>query len=151
LAWSPGGKRIVYSAQKAGSENTELHLKNADGSGDREVLLSSDNIDHPSDWTRDGKYVVIDRGKLAAQSVWIVPTFGDRKPFALFPNAAFDHSNGHVSPNGKWIAYVSSETGPQEVYVTSFPDGHGKWQISSGDRCKRQRKYVVDRLNPQSV
>jgi Tol biopolymer transport system component len=132
LAWSPDGKRIVYSAQKAGSENTELHLKNADGSGDREVLLSSDNIDHPSDWTRDGKYVVIDRGKLAAQSVWIVPTFGDRKPFALFPNAAFDHSNGHVSPNGKWIAYVSSETGPQEVYVTSFPDGHGKWQISSG-------------------
>jgi len=58
--------------------------------------------------------------------------FGDRKAFSLFPNATFDHFDGRVSPNGKWIAYSSKESGIVEVYVTSFPAGIGKWQISSG-------------------
>src|SRR6266478_10148028 len=58
--------------------------------------------------------------------------FGDQKPFPLFPDASYDHSDGRVSPDGKWIAYMSAEAGPGEIYVTSFPSGTGKWQISSG-------------------
>ena len=58
--------------------------------------------------------------------------FGDRKAFPLFPNAAYDHDHGRVSPDGKWIAYQSAESGTGEVYITSFPGGIGKWQISSG-------------------
>ena len=55
--------------------------------------------------------------------------FGDRKAFPLFPNTAYEHSNGRISRNGKWIAYLSAETGDREVYLTSFPKGFGKWQI----------------------
>jgi serine/threonine protein kinase/WD40 repeat protein len=132
VAWSPDGKRIVYSAQKSGSEATELYLKRVDGSGDRELFVSSGEIEHPTDWTHDGKYILSERGPLGSQRIWVTPMFGDRKPFPLFPNATHDHSDGHVSPDGKWVAYVSSEMGPNEVYITSFPDGHGKWQISSG-------------------
>jgi WD40-like Beta Propeller Repeat len=64
--------------------------------------------------------------------IWLLPMFGDRKPFPLFPSASYDHFDGRVSPNGKWIAYSSRETGPLEINVTSFPGGAGKWQIGSG-------------------
>jgi hypothetical protein len=130
-AWSPDGTKIVYSAQPSGANNTDLFLKRADGSGDSEPLLSSGNIDQPSDWTRDGRYIVIDRGPLAAQRIFVIPMFGDRKPFPLFPNATYDHANGRVSPDGKWIAYYSAESGRGELYITSFPGGVGRWQIST--------------------
>jgi len=54
------------------------------------------------------------------------------KSFLLFPNATFDHFAGRVSPDGRWIAYASRESGAIELYVTSFPNGAGKWQISLG-------------------
>ncbi len=96
------------------------------------MLLSSGNIDHPTDWTRDGQYVVINRGQLGSQQIWLLPMFGDRKPFRFFPNAASENDDGRVSPDGKWMAYVSAESGLGEMYVTSFPKGIGKWQISTG-------------------
>jgi serine/threonine protein kinase len=131
-AWSPDGRKLVYSTRAADTEVTDLYLKRADGAGERELLLSSGHMDHPTDWTRDGRYLVISRGQLGSQQIWIVPMFGDRKAFPLFPNAVYDHFGGRVSPDGKWIAYVSAESGTGEVYVTSFPAGAGKWQIGSG-------------------
>ena len=130
--WSPDGKQIAYSAQKPGQENTELYLKRADGAGERELLLSSGNADQPTDWTRDGQYVVFNRGPQGSQRIWILPMSGDRKPFPLLPNATYDHYDGTVSPNGKWISYQSYESGPRAISVTSFPRTVGKWQISSG-------------------
>ena len=132
VVWSPDGTRVVYSANKAQTEKTNLYLKRSDGASERELLLSSGYMDHPTDWSQDGRYVVINRGDLGSQQIWILPTFGDRKAFPLFPNVAYDHSDGRVSPDGRWIAYMSAETGRSEVYLTSFPTGVGKWQISSG-------------------
>lgn len=69
VIWSPDGKKVVYSTGKRDSENTDLYMKLADGAGDRELLLASNNIDHPTDWTRDGKYIVIERGQLGSQRI----------------------------------------------------------------------------------
>lgn len=88
-------------------------------------------LDHPTDWTRDGQYIVFNRGPLGSQQIWILPMFGDRKPFPLFPNATYHHYDARVSPNGKWLAYASRESGPAAITVTSFPGGLGKWQIRS--------------------
>jgi eukaryotic-like serine/threonine-protein kinase len=112
VAWSPDGKRVAYSTQKTGSENTEIVLRQADGSGEKELLLSGETIQHPTDWTRDGKYLVINQGRVGAQQILMVPMNGDRKPVPLFPNAKFEHYDGRVSPDGKWIAYTSTEFGP---------------------------------------
>jgi Tol biopolymer transport system component len=132
VVWSADGRRVVYSAQAADTANTDLYLKRTDGAGERELLLSSGQIDLPTDWTRDQQYVVINRGQAGSRRIWMVPTVGDRKAFPLFPNAANEHFDGQVSPDGKWIAYLSAGAGPQELYVTSFPGGTGKWQISTG-------------------
>jgi len=132
ISWSPDGTKIAYSAQKFDQAGADVYLKRADGAEEPELLLSSGNLDHPSDWTRDGRYLVFSRGPAGSRRIWILPMFGDRKPFPLFPNATYDHSEGRVSPDGKWIAYVSAEFGPGEIYVTSFPNGIGKWQIGSG-------------------
>jgi eukaryotic-like serine/threonine-protein kinase len=132
VVWSPDGTRVAYSANNAETDKTDLYLKRSDGASERELLLSSGYVDHPRDWTQDGRYVVIDRGELGSQQIWILPMFGDRKAFPLFPKVTYDHFEGRVSPDGKWIAYESAETGRNEVYVTSFPLGVGKWQISSG-------------------
>jgi hypothetical protein len=130
-AWSPDGTRIAYSTQAIGADETRISVKRTDGGGDPEVLLSSAQFDHPSDWTRDGRYLIFNRGQIGAQRVGILPLFGDRKPFPLFPNASYDHADGRVSPDGKWIAYYSAESGRSEVYVTSFPNGVGRWQVST--------------------
>ena len=72
--------------------------------------------------------------------VWVLPTAGDRKPFALL-QTEFNEQQGRVSPDGRWIAYTSDETGNPEVYVQSFPTPGGKWQIStSGGADPRWRR-----------
>ena len=138
-AWSPDGKRIVYSAEKAAENATTLYVRRVDGTGERELMLSSGNMDHPTDWSRDGQYIVFNRGLQGAQQVWVLPLFGDRKPYPLFADAKYDHMDARISPNGKWISYVSSEAGPREVYVTSFPKSTGKWQVGSGYVCRAPR------------
>jgi serine/threonine protein kinase/Tol biopolymer transport system component len=129
VVWSPDGSRIVYSGLKPGSDQSELYIRHADGSGQRELLLSSGFEDEPSDWTRDGRYVIFDRGAIGSRSIWILPLFGGRKPYRLFPKEDYEHLFGSVSPDGKWIEYASRESGRAEIYVTSFPNAMGKWQV----------------------
>jgi eukaryotic-like serine/threonine-protein kinase len=130
--WSPDGKELIYSSQRPGSENTDIVLAQSDGSGEQELRLPEKGIDHPTDWTRDGKYLLITHGPRGAQQILLVPMAGDRKPIPLFPDAKFERSDGRVSPDGKWVAFVTTEFGPNEIFVTAFPSGRGKWQISSG-------------------
>jgi eukaryotic-like serine/threonine-protein kinase len=133
IVWSPDGTRVVYSSTKPGSDQTELYSRHADGSGQRELLLSSGFADEPSDWTLDGRYIIFDRGAIGSRRIWLLPLFGDRKPFPLIPKADYEHFFGNVSPDGRWIEYTSRESGRAEIYVTSFPDAVGKWEVSSGD------------------
>jgi eukaryotic-like serine/threonine-protein kinase len=147
LAWSSDGKRVVYSTQKAGMESTEVYLQRTDGAGLRELLLSSGQQDHPTDWTRDGRSILINRGELGSQQIWVIPMSGDRKPFRLLPNAAYDHMDARVSPDGKWVAYVSAESGMSEVYVTTFPGGARaeSFPPHSGGRMERNSILSVCR------
>ncbi|MGH9774081.1 MAG: protein kinase domain-containing protein [Candidatus Acidiferrales bacterium] len=129
--WSPDGKRVIYTAAPSGAHEYNLYSQAADGSGEPNVLFSSDTNNGPADCTRDGRYVIFSQGEFGSQRIWILPLFGDRKPFLLFPHTDINHFDGRVSPDGRWISYMARESGPQQLFVTSFPSGAGKWQVGS--------------------
>jgi Tol biopolymer transport system component len=123
--WSPDGKQILFSStQRLGNQ---LHLKNADGSGSEEEVADLGAATfNPWDWSRDGKYILFSK----ANELWYV----SRPEHVTKPllQAKWTVRNAQFSPDGRWMAYASNETGSMEIYVSSFPSGNGKWQVSSG-------------------
>ncbi len=127
--WSPDGKRIIFAVDRDGA--TMVFEKSADGQGDEKLLVKLDGQTIPSDWSRDGKYVALmSQSKDTSWDIWVLPTFGDPKP-TQFLKTPFRELLGAFSPDGRFMAYVSNESGRNEVYVQSFPGPGGKWQIST--------------------
>jgi eukaryotic-like serine/threonine-protein kinase len=122
--WSPDGKQILFfSNQKLGNQ---LQLKNADGSGSEEPVSDLGPVAFiPWDWSHDGKYILFGRGN----ELWYL-SWPERVPKPLL-QAKWTVRNAQFSPDGRWIAYASNETGRMEIYVSSFPNSTGKWQVSS--------------------
>jgi serine/threonine protein kinase len=127
--WSPDGSRIVFGSRRSGKWG--LYQKLANGTGNEELLIESDLVKSPTSWSADGKFILymVQDPKTNAD-VWALPLTGDRKPFPLL-QTPFIESHPQISPDGKWFAYSSDETGRREIYVQSLPPGAGKWQISS--------------------
>jgi eukaryotic-like serine/threonine-protein kinase len=122
--WSPDGTRLVFASNR--QTFFGLYVKNSDGANDEKNIAQENVGNFPSDWSRDGKYILYCRGP----DLWYL-TYPDIKS-SLFLKAPSVFRNGQFSPDGKWVAYASNESGKWEIYVTSFPDAHGRWQISSG-------------------
>jgi eukaryotic-like serine/threonine-protein kinase len=131
--WSPDGKWIAYTSDRSGRAN--LFRKPSDGSGAEELLLSDELVAIPTDWSRDGKYLLYSRGAVGSNSdIWALPFEGERKPFLVAAHAANSFSaHGRLSPNGHWLAYTSTESGSPNVYVVAFRGGQGKWQVSTSE------------------
>jgi eukaryotic-like serine/threonine-protein kinase len=128
--WSPDGTRMVFSSNRG--TTFDLYLKDTNGAQE-EKLIPQDGPDRfPSDWSRDGKFALYERGT----DLWFV-TIPELRA-TQFLKASSTLKNGQFSPDGKWVAYSSNESGRWEVYVTSFPEAHGKWQVSNsgGDQPK---------------
>jgi Tol biopolymer transport system component len=128
-AWSPDGATIAFGSSRSGAG--DLYSKPANGQGDDVLLLKDDAVKFPTDWSRDGRYLAYTRiDAKNGQDVWVLPLFGDRKPIAA-ATGDFAEGNGVFSPDGRFIAYRSSASGRNEIYVQSFPQPTGKWQIST--------------------
>jgi serine/threonine-protein kinase len=127
--WTPDGRRITYGAKANGKTGIDWVM--ADGSGKPEQLLATDSAAAPSSWSPDGKFLLYWQGDTQPR-IWVVPVSGGAagKPFPLH-DAAASEFDGEVSPDGRWVAYVSTETGQQEVYVQAFPGPGGKERVST--------------------
>jgi dipeptidyl aminopeptidase/acylaminoacyl peptidase len=143
--WSPDGARIAFSSNRMGQRN--IFQTPADGSGSAELLVADKSGQKTADdWSPDGKYLVYDYltpAPLLAH-LYVLPLAGDRKPMP-YVNTEFATAEGQFSPNGRWLAYLSLESGRYEIYVQGFtPDSaqpRGKWQISTaGGELPRWRR-----------
>jgi serine/threonine protein kinase len=128
-AWSPDGKQLAFSSVRNSPPN--LFLKQVEGNVPEERLLESGSMSFPSSWTPDGKFLIYRTQDLkTGWDVWMLPLSGDRKPQPLLQTKASEQ-HGEVSPDGKWLAYDSDESGSIEVYVTQFPQPARSWRVST--------------------
>ena len=139
--WSPDGGWIAFSSDRDGQPT--IFRKRTDGSGEAERLLDPGLVTFasPLTWSPDGKLLIIHTQdpKTADDLYFLEIGVSDKvEPFRVTPFGDFMPS---FSPSGRWIAYVSNETGRPEVYVSSYPPGGGKWQISDsiGDQPRWSR------------
>jgi Tol biopolymer transport system component len=130
--WSPDGSEILYSSQQMSGESIEFVLTalTSDGAGERRVVYRSKERIEPTDWSRDGRYLLVDRGNIGAQDVWVIPLSEPGKAAPLV-QSQFQERGGQFSPDGRWIAYQSLQTSRNEIYVTPFPGGGARWQVSA--------------------
>jgi serine/threonine protein kinase/Tol biopolymer transport system component len=136
-SWSPDGKSLMFAVPVAkGGGVTEVRSTAADGSGSETTVIPAPNngrpISYPA-WTPDRRYLTYLWGDGSApRSLWMVAAAGESKPAVIVqpPSAQSNLYNYRVSPDGHWVAYTSDESGQQEVYMTSFPGGSGKWKVS---------------------
>ena len=146
--WSPDGKSILYGVLRNSKARTGIYQKAANGTGSEELLLPSDRPDREAwatDWSHDGRFVLFSRGDMdisGENDIWVLPMMGDKKP-SLFLHAAGAAQEGQFSPDGRWVAYSSRESGRLQVYVAPFDPAKylsgatsnsppaGKWLISN--------------------
>jgi serine/threonine protein kinase len=130
--WTPDSKTIFYSSVSKGV--FQIYAKAADGSSsERLVLESADATAYPRSVSPDGRYLVYERRQNQNEPgdhIWALPLSGDGKPVPIVQDA-LDERAPTVSPDGKWLAYQSNESGRPEIYITAFPAGGAKWQVSS--------------------
>jgi Tol biopolymer transport system component/tRNA A-37 threonylcarbamoyl transferase component Bud32 len=151
--WSPDSQSLVYAGlYLARSNATHRICRRLAMGGDEEVLYTSNEETWVTDWSSDGKYLLLSKGKYIGGNpcdIWVLPLVGERIPFPLV-KTPFLEGEARFSPDGKWVAYGSNETGSSEVYIIPFnppsedtsaaaePTRGGKWQVSTqrGNKAK---------------
>jgi Tol biopolymer transport system component len=129
--WSPDGKNIIFLSVRGGAFG--LYEKSVSGASQEQLLLKSDHTLIPDDWSRDGRLVLYtEQDPKSGFDLWILPLTGERTPEPVV-NSPFLDGQGRFSPDGRWIAYVSTESGQAQVYVQGLPPLRGKWQVSNGE------------------
>jgi eukaryotic-like serine/threonine-protein kinase len=130
--WSPDGKRIAFSSNRSGDGHIHLYDTSASATGDDQLLLNGNADDVPTSWSHDGKNILFMRFQNdRPASIWLF-SLDDRQSKPLLQSQSFDQASPAFSPNGRFIAYDSTESGRPEVYVQTFPLSDQKWAISSG-------------------
>ena len=132
--WSPDSQRVVFSSSRTRKGVFDLYQRSAAGAATAELLWQSGESKSPSGFSPDGRILLVDRWMNCGSSsdMWALPMTGDRKPFPLIETAFNEHS-AVFSPSGRFIAYVSNDSGVNQVYVQPFPPTGARVQLSSGN------------------
>jgi Tol biopolymer transport system component len=127
VVWSPDGGRVVFT------KNQDLYLKDPSGRGVEELLLQSGHVKSASDWSRDGRFLLYtDQDPKTRSDIWYLPDPlkpGSKQPVKFLATES-NEGEPQFSPDGKWVAYFSNESG-NDVYVRPFPSGAGQWRVST--------------------
>jgi Tol biopolymer transport system component len=128
--WSRDGKTIAYRSNRA--SGTELFTKRSTGLEQEKPLLQVPSTDDlvPNSWSLDDQQILGTRMSASGSRLELIPAAGGSP--TPFLTSKGSETNGMISPDGKWVAYASDESGNWEIYVTTFPNAAGKWQVSRG-------------------
>ena len=147
--WTPDGKRVVF-AKNTGGVRTPFWVP-ADGSGEPERLFEDDHRGGVASFSPDGQLLTFNRrAPDTGLDLWVRPLNGTQAPHP-FLRTRFTEVGAKFSPDGRWIAYVSDESGQYEVYVRPYPGPGGKWQVSTQGGGEidlvagRQRAFLSER------
>jgi len=128
--WTPDGRSVTYIVDP-GNNNAVIYRKRADGSGAPERLYGSDRSVAEALWSRDARWLVV-RSTLPTRDIIALRPGTDSTPVPIVASPKFEERAGTLSPDGRFIAYQSDETGRDEVYVRPFPNADdGRWQLST--------------------
>jgi serine/threonine-protein kinase len=132
--WAPDNKRVIFSEDRL-ERDDGIYWRPADGTGKTELVAIVPNLDiYPASWSDDGKSLVLWSGASSAvtsSDIGVLSTEGDHKYKPLL-SGKYDEKHPMVSPDGRWLAYTSNESGKDEVYVRAFPEvDKGRWPIST--------------------
>ncbi len=127
--WSQDGRRVVFTA---GEQGSDLYVKNSDGSNPEELLLKTTHSISPNAWSPDGRQIAFSSVEPDTRlDIWILPLDDARRPYPYLRTRFTEHS-ADFSPDGKWIAFVSDQSGAEDVYVAPFPLSGSATRISTG-------------------
>ena len=125
--WSPEGDQIAYSSNRG--RPADIYLVRSDGLGESRVLTTMPTQEWVTDWSKDGQYIACMIQDLEGIiNSWMIPLEGDQKPVRLTDKPS---QGPKISPNGRYVAYTSGESGQNEIYVQPFPSGKVRWQVST--------------------
>ena len=142
--WSTDGARLAFMSLRL--RHADLFERSSNGAGSEECVLKSERSKYTMDWSPDGRFVLYRAVDAATNfELWALPVGGDQQPIP-FLKAAYGVSDGQFSPDGRWVAYSSNESGKWEVFVAPFPGPGGNWKIStaggSEPRWRRDGKQL---------
>jgi dipeptidyl aminopeptidase/acylaminoacyl peptidase len=139
--WSPDSTQIVFLSERTGIEN--LYLRAADGTGADVHLFETVERAYPGDWSRDGKWLLFSTFSANGFDLWVLPMTGaERKPIRFLRNSSANEASPRFSPDGRFVAYVSDESGTYELYVKPFDPAAPEASVNGGG-IKVSRNGIV--------
>jgi Tol biopolymer transport system component len=129
--WSADGSELLYVGGIAATAGSDFVLNRISslGAGRSKVILRSKDRIETTDWSRDGRYALVDRGNINLTDIWVYPLDEPEKAFPLVQSPVLE-GDGRFSPDGRWVAYMTLQSSRFEVYVTAFPATGARWQVS---------------------
>jgi len=132
--WSPDESQLIFASSRGGANH--IYRKSSTGVGEEEMVSPNDSNQIPVNWSPDGRYIVFSRLRPAGSNIggvdtWVMENFGDKKA-TPFMESQFDKAQARISPDGRFLAYATNDSGIYQVVVQTFPDPNGaKWQITA--------------------
>ena len=143
-AWSPSGDHIAFETTRSGE--TDIYLKAADGSGEAEALIAAPERQLTPTWSADGGYLFFGVDAPSQKfDLWYSTLHNDAKPAGFVQSDAWEWEI-KPSPDGRYVAYMSNESGRYEIYVRTFPEGEGKRQVSDNGGMQPKWSGAGDEL-----
>ena len=139
-AWAPDSRRFAYARHRGVGHPADLYLKDVrEPDKDQPILVDDAGSKHPFDWSPDGRLLLygLAQPNNPRQDIWVLPLAGGRAPFPWLATA-FGEAEARFSPDGRWVAYESDETGSREIFVRAFASPAIRVQISAGGGTRPQ-------------